>query len=178
MIRNVINPSPSAALEALIERYAIGGHVLRMAVRDLTPEQLQARPGPEPWSIAEIVGHLADSDLILSNRMKWVIAEDNPVLPVADEAAWVERLGSHDVDVAEAVDLFDLNRKAMTRILNRLNASDFARVGQHTTRGKVTLAELLVTTASHLDHHLRYLYSKRSRLGAAVQPRYTREQNQ
>ncbi len=178
MIRNVINPSPSSALDALIERYEVGGHVLRLAVRDLTPEQLQARPGPEPWSIAEVVGHLADSDQILSNRMKWVIAEENPALPYADETAWVERLRSHDVDVNLCVDLFDLNRKAMTRVLRSLDASDFARVGQHATRGRVTLAELVVTTASHLDHHLRHLYSKRSRLGVAVQPRYTREQNQ
>jgi hypothetical protein len=37
----------------------------------------------------------------------------------------------------------------------------------------VTLAEILVKAANHLDHHLKFLYAKRAKLGVAIYPRYT-----
>jgi hypothetical protein len=43
----------------------------------------------------------------------------------------------------------------------------------HSETGPVTLAALLAKYVGHLDHHLRFLYGKRSNLGIAVPPRYT-----
>ncbi len=51
--------------------------------------------------------------------------------------------------------------------------SAFARSGVHTEAGRQTLAEILVKAANHLDHHLRFLYAKRAKLGVAIYPRYT-----
>jgi uncharacterized damage-inducible protein DinB len=159
--------------ESLIERYVGGGPVLVYAAAELTPEQEQARPGPGDWSIAELVGHLVDSDLIASGRMKRVIAETDPVLLACDETAWVKRLGSQEMPVEEGVNLFVANRRWTARVLRRCSDADFARAGQHSQRGRTTLAELLTTYVNHLDHHLRFLYAKRANLGAALEPRYS-----
>jgi len=157
----------------VIDRYAEGGPLLRYAVSGLAPEHETATPGPGDWSIAQLVAHLLDADLVYAERMKRVIAEEDPVLQGFDENAWVERLGSAAMPVAEAADLFAANRGWMARILRRCSEGDFARVGRHTEDGQQSLAEILARITNHVDHHLRFLYAKRANLGVALAPRYT-----
>ena len=157
----------------LIDRYAAGGPMLMYAASGLTPEQEMAHPGPGAWSIAQLTAHLLDADLVLADRMKRVIAEEDPVLLAFDENAWIERLGAEAMRVEEAVNLFAANRHWMVQILRRCSEDDFARAGRHSEAGRQTLAEILSRATNHLDHHLRFLYAKRANLGAAIPPRYT-----
>lgn len=159
----------------LIERYSSGGAILAYAVSGLTREQEQARPGPGDWSITELVAHLIDTDLVYADRMKRVISEDEPKLLGFDEAAWAKRLGYQEASVEEAVSLLAGNRRWMTAILRRCSQDDFARSGMHSEAGRKTLADLLSTVTNHLDHHLRFLYAKRAKLGVALPPRYGSE---
>ena len=157
----------------LIDRYAAGGPVLGYAASGLAPEQEMAHPGPGAWSVAELTAHLLDADLVLADRMKRVIAEEDPVLVAFDENAWIERLSAEAMRVEEAVNLFAANRHWMAQILRRCSEDDFARAGRHSEAGRQTLAEILSRVTNHLDHHLRFLYAKRANLGAAIPPRYT-----
>ncbi len=161
------------ALKELIDRFAAGEAVLVYAASGLAHELEIARPGPGAWSIAELAAHLADSDLVDSDRMKRVIAEDEPALLAYDESGWISRLRSNEMPVEEAVNLFAANRQWMTHVLRGCVEADFGRAGQHSERGRMTLAELVAANTTHLDHHLRFLYGKRANLGAALQPRYT-----
>lgn len=165
--------SSESRLGPLIERYAAGGPTLAYAVAGLSPEHERARPGPGSWSIAELVAHLLDTDLVLTDRMKRILAEHEPTLLAFDENAWVERLGYQAMPVEEAVNLLVANRHWMAQILRRCTDADCARAGLHTERGRLTLAEVLSTVVNHLDHHLRFLYAKRANLGVALPPRYT-----
>lgn len=164
-----------AKTPSAIDRYAAGSELLRYAAQGLTPEQEQARPGPGVWSIAELVTHMVDSDGVGIERMKRVIAEDEPTLQAYDQDRWIARLDAHNMPVAEAVALFAANRGWMTRILRKCSEEDFARSGNHTEDGPKTLAKLLVGYVGHLDYHLKYLYAKRANLGVSLYPRYSTE---
>ncbi len=157
----------------VIDRYAEGGPLLRYAVAGLAPEHETATPGPGSWSIAQLVAHLLDTDLVFAERIKRVIAEDEPILQSFDHDRWVERLGSAEMPVLEAADLFAANRAWTARILRRCPDGDFARVGRHSEHGRQNLAEILAKITNHVDHHLRFLYTKRANLGVALVPRYT-----
>jgi hypothetical protein len=82
----------------------------------------------------------------------------------------VAELVSH---LDEAAALFAANRQWMARILKAQDEAAFAREGMHTEKGRQTLAEVLVYATNHLDHHLKFLYTKRAKLGVAIYPRYT-----
>jgi hypothetical protein len=159
----------------VIDRYERGGRLLTLAVEGLTPAQGRERVGPGTWSISELVAHMLDSDLVGIDRMKRVIAEDNPTLQAYDENAWIDRLDSRSMPMAEAAALFAANRRWMARILRRCTEADFARAGMHTEDGPKTLAKLLVGYVSHLDGHLRFLYGKRGALGVGIIPRYSHD---
>ncbi len=158
-----------------LKRYAIGTEILAFAAQGLADDQAHARPGPGAWSIAELVVHVVETDLVIAGRMRWVIAQDNPILPAFDESLWTTRLFANDLPYIESIDLMAASRRWMLHILRRLTDHDYRRAGTHTESGPKTLAELLVGASNHLDHHLRYLYGKRGNLGTALYPRFTRD---
>ncbi|MHC4180439.1 MAG: DinB family protein [Planctomycetota bacterium] len=153
----------------LIDEFEAGGQRLRAAVTGLTREEALARTEPGKWSSQELVIHLADSDAIAIDRMKRLIAEDNPTFLRADEQAYVDRLHCDAQSLEDAVLLFDLNRRQFARVLRRLSDSEFQRAGTHNAElGRITLAELLENYSDHLDHHLKFLKGKRAALKAGV----------
>jgi hypothetical protein len=159
--------------DSVIDRYAAGGPLLLYATAGLAPEHATTRIGPGRWCIAELSAHLLDSDLVIADRIKRVIAEDEPVLLAFDEGRWIDRLDSQAMPVEEAVSLFAANRVWMTRILRNCSEADFARAGVHSQAGRKTLADLVSTAVGHRDHHLRFLFGKRAALGFALIPHYS-----
>jgi uncharacterized damage-inducible protein DinB len=149
----------------LIEEYVECGPRLRQAAAGLTQEDLTARPGPGKWSILELVHHLTDSDLIAIDRMKRILTEDNPPLLYADENAYVDRLFSHDQSLEDALILFEVGRRQFARVLRKLPDEAFERRGTHNRRGVVTVGSMVKGYIDHVNHHLKFLYDKRARLG-------------
>src|SRR5882724_10155202 len=123
----------------LIEQFEHGGEKLSLAIRGLTSEDLTCFPIPGKWSTQQVVIHLMDSDLIATDRMKRIIAEDNPTLIGYDETKFVKNLYYDEQSAADAVKIFDLNRKMFAGVLRKLSDSAFGRSGMHNERGKVTL---------------------------------------
>jgi hypothetical protein len=155
----------------LIERYATGAEIPAKSIAGLTRADLLAFPLPGTWSIQQIILHLMDSDLIASDRMKRVIAEEGPTLVGFDESAFAKRLGYEELPAETAAEIFRLNRQLTAAILRRQPDSAFERTGRHTERGNVSLAQLLETYVNHLDHHLGFIRRKRELLGKPTDSR-------
>lgn len=157
----------------VIDRFEALGPLVGYAASGLSPEQERARPGPGGWSITELVVHLLDSDLVAADRIKRLIAEENPMLLAYDQDAWTARLRTNELPVAEAAELFALNRRWVARLLRNCTEADFARRGVHSEDGPVTLAKMVAKYITHIDYHLKFLYAKRANLGAAIYPKYS-----
>jgi len=156
-------------IERLIDDYAACPAALRKAVQGLTKEQLDAHPAPGRWSIREVVAHLADFEPISTDRIKRVIAFDNPVLMNADENAFAARLAYSQRDVEEDLVVIESLRKHTARILRTLSDADFQRVGEHSTDGPLTLEQLLKRVTRHFPHHIAFIEEKRRALGVQDQ---------
>ncbi|HEY1271766.1 MAG TPA: DinB family protein, partial [Terriglobales bacterium] len=65
-----------------------GPKKLATAVSGLSPKVLHYKPSPEKWCIQEIVGHLADVEIVYGYRMRQMIADKNPVLAPIDQDDW------------------------------------------------------------------------------------------
>lgn len=152
--------------KTLITQYAAGSGELRAAVAGMTREQVLARPVPGKWSTLEVVCHLADFEPIYADRMKRVIAENEPNLPSGDPDVFAARLAYHDRDLGEELNLIDVTRRQMLRILSQLAPADFARTGRHTMDGPLTLEELLHRITIHIPHHVQFIAEKRAALAS------------
>lgn len=148
-----------------IDEFEKGTDSLRMAVRGLSREDLLAHPVPGAWSIQQIVMHLMDSDLILADRMKRVIAEENPTLIGFNESKFAANLFYEEHSVEDAVAMVELNRRNVAAILRKLPDAAFNRSGMHNERGELKLSDLLAGAVNHLSHHLKFIVEKREKLG-------------
>ena len=153
----------------LIETFAAGGEQLSMAIRGLTREDLLAVPAPDAnvgkWSIQQVVIHCMDSDLIAVDRIKRMIAEENPSLIGYDENKFVQNLFYNEQDAGVAVQMVDLNRKQFANVLRKLPDAALQRKGTHNERGPLTAGKYIQSTIEHLDHHLKFIHAKRANMG-------------
>src|SRR5690349_8897705 len=95
----------------ILDRYESESVDLQKSIAGLLPEDLLAFPVPGAWSIQQIVLHVVDSDFVLSDRMKRVIAEDKPLLMGFDESKFTARLHYDAQDPNLACEVFAKNRK-------------------------------------------------------------------
>ena len=149
----------------LVDRYATGAQRVRAAVADMTPEQVALRPIPGKWSTLEVVAHLADFEIIGVDRLTAVIAEDSPTLPGRCERRYAARLHYMDRDLEEQLQIIELCRSHVTRMLRRLTIDDWSRCGIHTEAGPLTLTQLLERVVRHVEHHVPFIHEKRKALG-------------
>jgi len=150
----------------LIEQYLAGPQLLRRAIDGMTAEQFDARPIAGQWSTREVVCHIADYEPIYADRMKRVIAENEPTILGGDPAAFTARLAYGSRDVEEESALILLVRRQMARILRALRAEDFQRRGIHVQRGPMTLENILDRVTSHIPHHAEAIMQKRMAMGS------------
>ncbi len=157
----------------LITAYAKATHILGYATTGLTREDYLATPGPGLWSLAEVTIHIVDAELVLADRIKRVIAEDNPALLAFDESKWKENLFYKPAAVAAAVRLFAANREYVSLILENISEEDLQRTGVHSQAGTLTLQAIIEKANWHFDHHINFLYAKRANIEKPVNALYT-----
>ncbi|EDL62130.1 DinB family protein [Gimesia maris] len=147
-----------------IEEYLAGPESLRRAIEGMSAAELDAAPIPGKWSTRQVICHIADFEPVYADRMKWIIAEDQPPLPGADHNLFAERLAYDQRDMEEELQLITVVRQNMSRILKTLNEEHFQRTGLHSHDGEVSVANLLERITHHIPHHIQMIQEKRDAL--------------
>ena len=127
---------------------------LERKVEGLSADALTRPEAPGKWSIAAVVQHLADSELVWAYRLRTVLAEDRPELTGYDQDGWAERLRYSKVDIREALADLRALRKLNLRLLDACTDDDLERVGVHSERGEESVAHMLRLYAGHDLVHL------------------------
>lgn len=150
----------------LIESYAAGPKLLREATRGMTREQALARPVAGKWSTLECVCHIADFEIVYADRMKRVIAENQPTMFGGDPDVFAAALAYQERDLAEELALIEACRRQVARILRTLKPEAFQRIGKHSEAGPLSLQTLLERVTGHISHHVKFIDEKRAALKA------------
>src|SRR4029077_11113400 len=79
------------------------------AVSGLPEKTLRYKPAPNKWCILEILGHLADMEIMYAYRTRQMVADKKPVLAPIDQDDWARNLGYMEQSPAELVALYGLN---------------------------------------------------------------------
>ena len=70
-------------------------------IEGLTGTQLRRPEAPGKWSIAQVLQHLADSDLVWGWRMRLILAQERPTITGYDQDQWADRLHYATADAAD-----------------------------------------------------------------------------
>jgi hypothetical protein len=145
----------------LLERFRRGPEVVATATTGVAGAQLDFIPEPGKWSIRQIVCHLADAELVGATRFRWVIAEDNPILPAYNREAWAARLNYAARRFSQALESFRRIRAENYELLKALPEDAFSRTTTHAEAGRMTLLDLLRLYAEHAEKHAQQVMAIR-----------------
>jgi tRNA-binding protein len=115
---------------------------------------LQRTPEPGRWSIAEIVSHLADAEIVLAYRMRMILSSPGTAIQAFDQNAFVRSQQAGSTDAFESLALFGSLRRANLRVFRRLSGEELDRFGVHAERGQESLRHLQRMHAGHDRNHL------------------------
>jgi hypothetical protein len=118
-------------------------------------------PFPAKLSTLEVICHLADFEIIGADRIKRVIAENEPTLFGGDEKAFATRLAYHERNAEAELLLIALIRQQVGHILRTLKREGFQRRGIHSEAGPLTLETLIRRSTNHILHHVPFIEEKR-----------------
>ncbi len=63
------------------------------AVFGVPEKTLRYKPSPDKWCILEILGHLADIEILYAYRIRQMLADKDPVIAPIDQDDWARNLG-------------------------------------------------------------------------------------
>jgi hypothetical protein len=125
------------------------------AVSGLPEKTLRYKPSPDKWCIWEILGHLADIEILYAHRFRQMLADKKPVIAPIDQEDWARNLGYMETPPAELVALYGLNRHANLQLLRRLKPGDLDKSAYHPElQHDVTVAEYVEKMGGHGANHL------------------------
>lgn len=128
------------------------------AVSGVPDNVLRFKPSPDKWCILEILGHLADMDILYAYRLRQMLADEKPVIAPIDQNAWAKNLGYMESSPAELVALYGLNRHANLQLLRRMKPGDLEKSAYHPeTKRQVTVAEMVARLGAHGANHLEQI---------------------
>lgn len=127
------------------------------AVATLTPAQLKTPEAPGKWSVAHVLRHLADTDVVWGWRMRLILAQDRPTLTGFDQDLWAERLDYANADPNESLETFAVLRRDNLRLIEGATPEDLKRVGVHAERGEESAGYLVRLYAGHDLLHLNQI---------------------
>jgi len=143
--------------ESLVEQYARGPDRLAAALSAVPQEALQWRPAPGKWSVHEVVVHCADSETNAALRIRYLLAEKEPLIVGYDQDAWARAFDYHAQPLEESLAVTVAARGRTAPMLRKMTDADWTKEGRHTESGHYTAEDWLRIYAAHLDGHARQI---------------------
>src|ERR1043166_1947070 len=122
----------AAERASMIERYAKGPALLAAALAKVPRGALQGKPGPNGWSAHKMVVHCADSETNAHMRLRYLLAEPEPLIVGYDQDRWALAFDYHAHPIDLALAPVEAVRANTVPLLERATEQDWRRVGRHT----------------------------------------------
>ena len=125
----------------------------KMLERVSDPNVYDKRPDPERFTLREVVAHLADWDEVFLGRLAQTRDADNPTLQGLDEGQVAIDHAYSQADPAECLTRYRANRARIVSFLRDLSPAQWARVGNHTELGPISMTAQAVLIGAHDGYH-------------------------
>jgi len=157
-------PTP-ALRRSLIAQFADAPGLLRAAVEGLDGEQLLTRYREDGWTVAQVVHHVAESDVNAYPRLKYALTEDNPAVLVAQQDLWAALPDAQSAALESSLALFEAIRGRWVEAWMAVGDAGFSRAWTHPRYGRLTVDHVLQQYAWHALHHTEQIIGLRRRMG-------------
>ena len=130
---------------------------LERLVKGVSPAKLRKRPGPEKWSVGEILAHLADVEIVVGWRMRSILGAPGTEVQAYDQNAWVTALHYEKRDPRASLTQMRVLREANLAMLKTLTPEQWKQFGMHSERGQETIERIVRMVAGHDLNHIQQI---------------------
>ena len=126
----------------------------------LSPAQLRARPGPDDWSVVEVLAHLRSCADVWGGCIATILAEDHPTIRAIDPRTWMRDTDYPDLEFQPSFDAFTAQRMDLIATLEQLSNDEWPRKATMTGAGKPierSLQSFAERLAIHERPHLKQI---------------------
>jgi len=148
-VERVAGRDVRAILEGQVEE-------IRALVAPLSEEAGAARYEPGKWSVKEVIGHIADTERVMSYRLLRIARGDATPLPGFDQDPYVAAARSDARTLESLVAEVEAVRASTLALVGSLGAEEWGRRGVASGR-EVSARALAHIIAGHFAHHAAIL---------------------
>ncbi|MFM9277444.1 DinB family protein [Paenibacillus jiagnxiensis] len=124
------------------------------ATAGLNKEQLTWKAAPESWSVTEVLSHLADHNIVVSFRIRDILAGTTARLPAFEQDAWVSGQKANDGEAADILALFEHLLQYNALLFRRLTDHDWEKTAVNAKGETVRAADIVASFTRHVYNHL------------------------
>ena len=116
--------------------------------------KLRKKPAPGKWSAAEILAHLADSEIVVGWRMRQILGAPGSPIQAYDQDAWAAAGHYHKRAARKSLEQFRVVREANLALLKSITPEQWKHHGMHSERGVETIEHITCMMAGHDLNHM------------------------
>jgi uncharacterized damage-inducible protein DinB len=111
---------------------------------------------PGKWTLAQVIGHLSDTQTVFLNRILYISRGQSVALYPFDEQLWVARAGHDALGREKLLELYGSGAAHVKSVVAGLSPESLKREG--VANGvEITVEEIILYLMAHEKHHLRVL---------------------
>jgi DinB family protein len=119
--------------------------------------KLRERPAPGKWGVNEILAHLADAEIVIGFRLRFILGAPGSPVVAYDQDSWAAS-GHYDArDPQQSVEQFRVLREGNLALLQSLEPAQWKHSGMHSERGRETIEQIVRMAAGHDLNHLQQI---------------------
>jgi uncharacterized damage-inducible protein DinB len=126
-------------------------------LKGLPASKSRKRPAPEKWSIAEIVAHLADAELVIGYRIRTILGNPGAPVQAYDQDVWAAAMQYANRNVRQSFAHYRALREANVALLKSITPAQWKQHGLHAERGDESIERIASLTAGHDLNHFQQI---------------------
>jgi hypothetical protein len=130
---------------------------LERLIKGTPASKLRKRPAPEKWSAAEILAHLADSEMVRGWRIRQILGAPGTPIQAFDQDSWAVSCHYEKRDPRKSLEVFRVLREANLALLKSLEPEQWKHHGMHAERGVETIEHIVRMNAGHDINHTKQI---------------------
>jgi DinB superfamily len=123
-------------------------------IKGVPRKKLISRPEPAKWSVAEILAHLTDTELVSGFRIRLTLGMNGTPIQGFDQDVWAEKFNYGKRDPRKSLEVFRVLRENNLLLLKSIPKLLWENYGVHSERGMETVTRITEMVAGHDINHM------------------------
>ncbi|MFD3447415.1 DinB family protein [Microbacteriaceae bacterium 4G12] len=128
-------------------------------LQNISDTQGLFRYAPDKWSIKEVIGHIADTERIMSYRLLSIARGETTSLPGYNDDAYVLKAKFDNQSMQGLLENLNIVRQSTLQLLKSLDSEAWVRQGA-ANNSEVTVRALAYIIAGHELHHRKIIQER------------------